>query len=98
MSENNTDDRWLFDYLRDSKNNAADTLLWNGRAVENFGYKMKAKLGDASLNGRHGWHDPDVISINELKIQLASQFNKSKIDYVDVANFAMMIHYREQLI
>lgn len=66
----------------------------NNGAIGDFGISMALRLSKAAENGRGGWYDSTVISVDELRQQLDAQLLKPTVDYVDVANIAMMLHYR----
>ena len=61
--------------------------------VHLFALAMRGKLKRKMLEGRDGWYDPDICSIEELKRMLIDHIDKS--DMIDIANFAMMIHFRQ---
>lgn len=61
-------------------------------AVDSFAQVMHAKMAAARAKGKEGWDDPQrcpVVRLAEL-LQLAVAAG----DYVDVANYAMMLHLR----
>lgn len=68
--------------------------ITNENAVRNFAHAMSRKLQAARKKGRHNWHDPEVISNEQLEQLLDEQMNKSERDYVDIGNLAMMLFYR----
>lgn len=57
-----------------------------------FTFDMKSKLADCRARGRLGWHDPNVISDEQLKLALRLAMRKG--DVVDIANHCMMLHQR----
>lgn len=67
---------------------------WNGNAISAFAREMEDKMQASRQMGRAGWHDPEQCSIEHLRHMLGAQILSSDIDFVDVANFAMMLHYR----
>jgi hypothetical protein len=62
-------------------------------SVEFMAGIMTVKLSKSRRKGRGGWFDPDVCSVDDLKVMLKEHVEKGQFD--DVANFAMMIHLRE---
>lgn len=63
--------------------------------VEQFSILMKDRLDIKRNKGRYGWYDKSVISNEELaKKFMYSLYGKDNINMVDVANYAMMLHYR----
>ncbi len=65
-------------------------------AVNNFAAAMRAKMKFArEVKGRQGWNDPQQCSKEHLH-QLLLQQLISKGDAVDLANFAMMLHQRNE--
>ena len=65
---------------------AALTLL-----VDQFGIEMKDKLLDRQAAGWSGWSDPEYKKVLEEKLLDHVKKAKTKIDYVDVANFAAFL-------
>jgi len=64
-------------------------------AVDQFAQVMKAKLAKARAKGRSGWDDPAQCSPEYLADLLAGHVRKGNDgNFVDVANFAMMLHQR----
>jgi len=55
---------------------------------------MLEKLTKAREKGRHGWWDPEVCTVEDLKVALFDQFY-GEFDMVDIMNFAAMIYVRE---
>lgn len=66
------------------------------RAVDNFAVVMKTKLAKKRAEGRGGWQDKQDCSNAVLSRLLREHVEKG--DPVDVANFAMMIHQRDERI
>lgn len=65
-------------------------------AVDQFAQVMKAKLAKARAKGRSGWDDPAQCSPEYLADLLAGHVRKGNDgNFVDVANFAMMLHQRD---
>lgn len=60
--------------------------------VEQFACEMKAKLARKRAEGRSGWEDPEVVSIDDLAMMLVEHVEKG--DPLDVANFCMMLSLR----
>jgi len=64
-------------------------------AVDKFSEAMKGKLSAARGKGRGGWDDPERCSIDFLAKLLFGHLEKSNdMNYVDIANFCMMLHLR----
>lgn len=58
-----------------------------------FTLAMRLKLAFCrDHKGRHGWHDPDVITNEQLELALLIVMRKG--DVVDIANHCMMLHER----
>lgn len=56
---------------------------------------MKAKMTNSFIKkGRSGWDNPEECSVEDLWRMLREHVEKG--DPVDVANFSMMIWYRQQ--
>lgn len=78
-------------------NEAADTV---GTVL--FSMAMSKRLEDKRGEGRHGWHQPEVCSMVELKLLLGGAITEAMknqgegvdTDLVDIANFCMMIWNR----
>lgn len=81
-------------YMRKSAEGSADFL--NEMATTHFCRKMYNKLRTAERKGRHGWFSAAAISEFELLDMLKKQSQKpfEELDYIDIANFAMMLHFR----
>ncbi|MBB2818971.1 UNVERIFIED_ORG: hypothetical protein GGD59_002216 [Rhizobium esperanzae] len=65
-------------------------------AVDRFASAMKAKLAEKRAQGRGGWDDKDDCSSLWLSTLLREHVEKG--DPLDVGNFAMMLHQREERI
>ncbi|MFC0684663.1 hypothetical protein [Novosphingobium clariflavum] len=65
-------------------------------AVDLFAAAMKAKLAMKRAEGRGGWQNRDECSAERLSGMLRDHVGKG--DPVDVANFAMMLHQRDEKI
>lgn len=65
-------------------------------AVDRFAAAMKAKLAAKRADGRGGWDDKTQCSQQFLSDLLRAHVDKG--DPVDVANFAMMLHQRGEVI
>ncbi|MCK5500376.1 MAG: hypothetical protein KAI82_03880, partial [Tritonibacter mobilis] len=65
-------------------------------AVDRFAAAMKAKLAVKRADGRGGWDDKAQCSQKFLSDLLRGHVDKG--DPVDVANFAMMLHQRGEMI
>lgn len=64
-------------------------------AVHAFACQMKDKLAIARSKGRGGWDNPDVCGAEDLARMLLSHLTKrNQGNYLDVANFCMMLHQR----
>lgn len=65
-------------------------------SVEYFSQQMKQKLDLARAKGMAGWYDEERCTIEELEAQLKTHIAKgNEGNYLDIANFAMMIHLRK---
>jgi len=62
-------------------------------ALERFTKAMRVKLAASRAKGRHGWHNPDVCSVEDLARMFFDHVAKG--DLVDIANFAMFLHQRK---
>jgi hypothetical protein len=62
-------------------------------AVDAFAVAMKAKLAKKRAEGRSGWNDPSVCTVDYLANLLLHHVPKG--DPTDIANIAMMIFHRE---
>lgn len=62
-------------------------------AVDQFADVMKHKLAKARDKGRSGWENPSLCKVSDLAAMLVDHLPKG--DPVDVANFAMMLFFRE---
>ncbi|TWF53235.1 hypothetical protein [Neorhizobium alkalisoli] len=65
-------------------------------AVDRFAAAMKAKLAAKRAEGRSGWDDKDDCS--QLFLSQLLREHVEKGDPLDVGNFAMMLHQREERI
>lgn len=63
-------------------------------AVDRFAAAMHAKMASARAKGKEGWDDPARCSDDRLLNLLNDGY--SARDWVDVANYAMMLWAREQ--
>lgn len=63
-------------------------------AVDSFAQAMHEKMAAARAKGKEGWDDPERCTIDRL-IQLCDQSLLAG-EWVDVANYAMMLHIRGQ--
>lgn len=79
----------------DDRNNQESGPGVDNIAVTGFTDLMRSKMRASRAKGRYGWWDRGICTIDDLKTMLANHIEKG--DMVDVANIAMMIHYREQL-
>ena len=61
-------------------------------AVDAFAQAMHAKMAAARAKGKEGWDDPERCSIDRL-IELCDK-SLLAAEWVDVANYAMMLHLR----
>ncbi|MDQ0132621.1 hypothetical protein J2T08_000522 [Neorhizobium galegae] len=66
------------------------------RAVDRFASAMKAKLAQKRDEGRSGWNDKEDCS--QLFLSQLLREHVEKGDPIDVGNFAMMLHQREERI
>lgn len=66
-------------------------------AVEHFAEDMKQKLAAARDKGRQGWNNPRICPAPYLAELLVGHLFKANPDnYLDVANFCMMLHERQE--
>lgn len=72
----------------------AQLAFANNNCARVFAEDMAKKLKEASDNGRHGWQNPDVCSIADLRRMFDEQCLRAHPDFIDVANFAMMLFFR----
>jgi len=63
------------------------------RGVKFFTDAMLKKLEQKREEGKHGWHDQELCSIDQLYDMMDEHVEKR--DVVDIANFCMMIWNRE---
>lgn len=63
-------------------------------AVDRFAAAMHAKMASARAKGKEGWDDPARCAAAYLQSLLGHAFSAG--EYVDVANYAMMLWAREQ--
>lgn len=61
-------------------------------AVNTFAKAMMARLDFARQNGRGGWRDNSVVSVEDLITMMTQQVIRGQM--VDAANFCMMLHQR----
>ena len=61
-------------------------------AVDSFAQVMHAKMAAARAKGKEGWNDPERCSLHDLKLMCLNSFES--YEWVDVANYAMMLHLR----
>ena len=64
-------------------------------AIKVFTDKMSAKLEVKRMQGRGGWFNDDIISVDALQEMLQEHVDRE--DWVDVANLAMMLYFRRAL-
>ena len=62
------------------------------RAVIAFAEKMKEKLADKRAEGKSGWEDQEVCSVDDLARWMIEHLTKG--DPVDIANYCMMLSMR----
>ena len=58
------------------------------KAVNDFAEAMRNKLAEKRQEGRSGWEDCDPANLAEMLIE-----HLQKGDPVDIANFAMFLHF-----
>ncbi len=63
-------------------------------AVSTFTQRMADKMAASRRKGRHGWWNPAICPIERLRDELVKHVEKE--DWVDVANYAMMLHWRHE--
>lgn len=61
-------------------------------AVDRFASAMHAKMAQARAKGKEGWDDPDRCPVLTLHRYLMSSLQEG--EFVDVANYAMMLWAR----
>jgi excisionase family DNA binding protein len=61
-------------------------------AVDQFAALMHEKMTAARLKGKEGWEDPERCTDADLGKLMCEAVLKA--DWVDVANYAMMLHLR----
>lgn len=82
--------------LRDPATPFTDAYHADDFAVDRFAAAMKIKLAKKRDQGRGGWEDKAACSQADLSKMLVQHVAKG--DPVDVANLAMMLHQRGELI
>lgn len=64
-------------------------------AVDQFQMAMRHKMAESRIKGRGGWDDPNQCSVEYLAHLLIEHLSKGNSGtFVDIANFAMMLHQR----
>ena len=63
-------------------------------AVDRFAAAMHAKMAQARAKGKEGWDDPERCHTDHLEMLVADSV--SVREWVDVANYAMMLWARGQ--
>lgn len=63
-------------------------------AVDKFAAAMHAKMAQARAKGKEGWDNPERCTVTELQKLLNDAYLMN--EWVDVANYAMMIWARGQ--
>lgn len=63
-------------------------------AVDRFAAAMHAKMASARAKGKEGWDDPARCPVERLKTLAELAFHSA--EWVDVANYAMMLWARGQ--
>lgn len=61
-----------------------------------FADTMIQKLNAKRSEGRDGWQDPEVVSVNKLYSEYTCKVESNPEDFLDVAILAMMLHFRTQ--
>lgn len=61
-------------------------------AVDTFAQAMHAKMAAARAKGKEGWDDPERCGTGHL--QALFEEAAAELDYVDAANYAMMLYLR----
>ena len=69
------------------------TILKLQNAMNSFRYKCFKKLLDKEGQGYTGWDNASAISNKELTEKLKENIHSE--DWVDVANLAMILNYRQ---
>jgi hypothetical protein len=62
-----------------------------------FTNAMSDKMMHKREQGWGGWEKEDECSIEKLKDLLKGQLTREQVDYVDIANYCMMIWNRENM-
>jgi hypothetical protein len=57
---------------------------------------MLNRLREKRLEGRHGWHKPEVCSVEDLEEMFDKAWTKNPTNWLDIATFAMMIWHRRK--
>lgn len=63
-------------------------------AVDRFAAAMHAKMAAARAKGKEGWDDPERCSLGHLQELMRNA--AADLEYVDAANYAMMLWARGQ--
>lgn len=63
-------------------------------AVDQFALAMHAKMAKARANGKEGWDDPERCNVGQLETECRRA--AAACEWVDVANYAMMLWNRGQ--
>lgn len=61
-----------------------------------FADAMIRKLNAKRAEGRDGWQDPEVVSVDKLYSEYTCKVESNPEDFLDVAILAMMLHFRTQ--
>lgn len=65
--------------------------------IDRFTNAMRLKMAYARSKGRSGWNDPALCSGKQLAAALVEHLSKGNDGtFEDVANFAMMLHQRQE--
>lgn len=66
-------------------------------AVDRFALAMKTKMDKARAKGRYGWNDKTECTGSDLAAMLIAHLSKGNPEtFEDIANFAMMLHQRDE--
>ncbi|MEJ6520286.1 hypothetical protein PQI64_11075 [Shewanella bicestrii] len=92
------DIRELADEMADLLNDQGEINLHiDDIGINNFTQAMRLKMAHARAKGRSGWDDPAQCSGEQLATMLVEHLTKGNAGtFEDVANFAMMLHQRQE--
>ena len=82
----------IFEVLKIKKPAGSDFA--NLSCVTYFATRMYEELEVYDRLGLHDWIDPREISVDCIRQLMDAEMCKADCNYVDVANYAMMLHFR----